>query len=92
MTEENEFLSRENMRSLAAYILGQIAVGDVNQNVAAVGSFITNMVAGLMFGGAKDVDHAIEGLDALYDDVESLLRTNFDAAKAAMAENDAKPN
>jgi hypothetical protein len=92
MTEENEFLSRENMRSLAAYILDQIAVGDVNQNVAAVGSFITNMVAGLMFGGAKDVDHAIDGLDALYDDVESLLRTNFDAAKAAMAENDAKPN
>ena len=92
MTEENEFLSRENMRSLAAYILDQIAVGDVDQNVSAVGSFITNMVAGLMFGGAKDVDHAIDGLDALYDDVESLLRTNFDAAKAAMAENDAKPN
>ena len=39
-----------------------------------------------------DAGHAIDGLDALYDDVETLLRTNFDAAKAAMAENDAKLN
>ena len=84
MNDENDFLSRENMRALAAYILDQIAVGDVDQNVAAVGSFITNMVAGLMFGGAKDVDHAIDGLDALYSDVRKLLEENFDAAKEAI--------
>jgi hypothetical protein len=50
------------------------------------------MLAGLLFGGASNIEHAIDGLDALYDDVEMLIRTNFDAAKAAMAENDAKPN
>ena len=88
----NDFLSRENMRSLAAYILDQIQHGDINENVQQVGSFITNMLAGLLFGGAANIDHAIDGLDALYDDVETLIRTNFDAAKAAMAENDAKMN
>jgi len=89
---KNEFLEREHMRALAAHILDQIPHGDINENIQQVGSFITNMVAGLLFGGASSVEHAISGLDALYDDVEMLLRTNFDAAKAAMEESDAKLN
>jgi hypothetical protein len=89
---KNEFLEREHMRALAAHILDQIPHGDINENIQQVGSFITNMVAGLLFGGASNVEHAIKGLDALYDDVEMLIRTNFDAAKAAMEESDAKPN
>ena len=92
MNEENDFLSRENMRSLAAYILDQIPQGDINNNLAQVGAFVTNMMAGLLFGGAQSVEHAIEGLDAFYDDVEALIRNNFEAAKAAMAASDAKPN
>jgi len=83
---ENEFLSRDHMRALAAHILGQIPDGDVNENVMQVGSFITNMLAGLLFGGAPTLDHAIEGLEAFHHDVEKLLRENFDAAKAAMKE------
>jgi hypothetical protein len=90
MTEEikNEFLDRDHMRALAAHILDQIPQGDINNNLAQVGMFITNMMAGLLFGGAQSVEHAIEGLDAFYDDVEKLLRENFDAAKAAMAQSD----
>jgi 3-isopropylmalate dehydratase small subunit len=89
---KNEFLEREHMRALAAHILDQIPHGDINENIQQVGSFNTHMVAGLLFGGASSVEHAINGLDALYDDVEMLIRTNFDAAKAAMEESDAKPN
>ena len=55
MSEEikNEFLEREHMRALAAHILDQIPHGDINENVQQVGSFITNMLAGLLFGGAS---------------------------------------
>ena len=89
---KNEFLDRDHMRALAAHILAQIPSGDVQENLVQVSNFITNMMVGLLFGMAPSVQHAIEGLDAFYDDVEKLIRDNFDAAKAAMAENDAKPN
>jgi hypothetical protein len=94
MTEEskNEFLDPYHLRALAVHILEQIPNGDINDNVQQIAVFITNMLTGLLFSGAQSVDHAIEGLDALYDDVEKLLRVNFDDAKAAMAENDAKMN
>jgi hypothetical protein len=84
MSEENEFLTRDNMRELASYILDQISVGDVNENLMQVGMFITNMLGGLLLTGAQSKLHAIEGLNAFCSDLEALLQENFDAAKADM--------
>jgi len=92
MSEENEFLTQDNMRALASYILDQIAYGDVNENLAQVSMFITGMLAGMLLVGAQSKGHAMEGLDAFYADLESMIEKNFDEAKALMAEVSAKPN
>jgi hypothetical protein len=90
VTAANEFLSSENMRALAAYILDEVSKGDTDENMRQVVNFIMNMVSGMLLGGSPDLESAVEGLNALRDDIEDILTENFDEAKAAMAESDAK--
>ena len=90
VTAVNEFLTSENMRALAAYILDEVSRGDTDENMRQVVNFIMNMVSGMLLGGSPDLESAVEGLNALRDDIEDILTENFDEAKAAMAASDAK--
>lgn len=91
MIEENEdkiILTDAGLRQLAVAILEAIPNGNPIENVAKIASFNTNLMAGLIFGGASSVENAIEGIDAYANDLRKMINENFDAAKAAMKKSD----
>lgn len=81
-------LNDQFLRRLAVALLEAIPNGDPIQNVAAIASFNTNLMAGLIFGGASTKEQAMEGVDAYAKDLRNLIGENFDAAKAAMEKAD----
>jgi len=83
-------LTDEGLRHLAVALLDAIPNGDAHENICLIATFNTNLLAGLLFGGASTKEAALEGLDAYVNDVRKLIENNFDAAKEAMAQADRK--
>jgi hypothetical protein len=81
-------LNDQFLRRLAVALLEAIPNGDPIQNVAAIASFNTNLMAGLIFSGAGNKEQAMEGIEAYARDLRTLIGENFDAAKAAMEKSD----
>ena len=81
-------LNDEFLRQLAVAILQSIPNGNPLENVAAIASFNTNLLAGLIFGGAPSKEEALQGIEAYANDLRKLIGENFDAAKEAMEKSD----
>lgn len=86
MSEDNEkvTLTEDGLRQLAVALLEAIPNGDVNENLMKLATFNTNLLAGMLFGGAQTLQAALDGVDAYSNDVKALLQNNFEAAKADM--------
>lgn len=83
-------LTDEGLRHLAVALLNAIPNGDAHENISLIATFNTNLLAGLLFGGASTKEAALDGLDAYTTDVRKLIENNFDAAKEAMEQADRK--
>ena len=83
-------LTDEGLRHLAVALLDAIPNGDPYENISTLATFNTNLLAGLLFGGARTKEAALDGLDAYVSDVRKLIENNFDAAKEAMEQMDKK--
>jgi hypothetical protein len=81
-------LNDQFLRSLAVALLEAVPNGNPLHNVAALASFNTNLMAGLIFGGASTKEQAMEGIEAYANDLRKLIGENFDDAKAAMEKAD----
>jgi hypothetical protein len=81
-------LNDQFLRRLAVALLEAIPNGDPIQNVAAIASFNTNLMAGLIFSGASTKEQAMDGIEAYAADLRKLIGENFDAAKKAMEKAD----
>ena len=83
-------LDEEFLRQLAVALLEAIPNGEPMKNIMSLATFNTNLLAGILFGGSPSKKAALDGLDAYINDVRSLIQNNFEAAKAAMEENQTK--
>lgn len=93
MNDENKNdiqLTDEGLRHLAVALLDAIPNGDPHENICTLATFNTNLLAGLLFGGARTKEAALDGLEAYTNDVRKLIENNFDAAKEAMEQADKK--
>jgi hypothetical protein len=86
VSEENEQieLTEDGLRQLAVALLEAIPNGKPEENLVKLATFITNLLAGMLFGGSPTLDAALSGVDAYCNDVKALLQNNFEAAKEDM--------
>jgi hypothetical protein len=80
-------LTEEGLRQLAVALLEAIPNGEPAENLVKLATFITNLLAGMLFGGSPTLEAALGGVDAYCNDVKALLENNFEAAKEDMKKN-----
>ena len=66
-------LTHDGLRQLAAALLDAIPNGDAHENMMMLATFNTNLLAGLIFGGAANKEAASEALDAYMADVRKFI-------------------